>query len=123
MPRSETLTGTCHCGAVAFEVSRPDFIVACNCSICRRYAALWVHAPPATARLTKGADQTTPYIWGDGDIAFHSCKTCGCVTHWQGTDATDGGRWAVNMRMTDPDARANIRLRHFDGADSWEFLD
>ena len=30
---------------------------------------------------------------------------------------------AVNLNLCDPAEAANIPLRHFDGADSWSFLD
>jgi hypothetical protein len=30
---------------------------------------------------------------------------------------------AVNMNMADPAAIEGIRVRHFDGADTWAFLD
>jgi hypothetical protein len=30
---------------------------------------------------------------------------------------------AVNLRLADPDVMAAVPIRHFDGADTWEFLD
>ena len=30
---------------------------------------------------------------------------------------------AVNLRLADPDVVAKVPVRHFDGADTWEFLD
>lgn len=30
---------------------------------------------------------------------------------------------AVNAAMLDPDQISHLRVRHFDGADSWDFLD
>jgi hypothetical protein len=53
-------------------------------------------------------------------LAFHSCRTCGCTTHWEGQRDS---RMAVNCRMADPAAIAALRIRRFDGADSWAFLD
>jgi len=114
---SDTLTGECHCGAVRFTVSRPAFTVSCNCSICRRYATLWVHAPPATASVN-GPTQT--YEWGDKDLVFHACAICRCITHWS-SNLDD--KVAVNVRNCPPDQIADIPVRHFDGADSWTFLD
>ncbi len=116
------IKGSCHCGAVTFEIAQtPEKMVSCNCSICRRYAALWVHQPPMTSvMLNAPKDATHTYSWGDKSIEFHSCKTCGCITHWQGVD---GKRFAVNLRLAEPDQIKDIRVRHFDGADTWEFLD
>lgn len=121
MAERDILTGSCHCGAVRFEISRPDWVVSCNCSICRRYAALWAHCPPNTGRLLAGAGTTQEYLWGDRLIAFHFCKTCGVTTHYAGTD---GGRASFNLRLADdPGVLDKIRVRHFDGADSWAFVD
>jgi len=30
---------------------------------------------------------------------------------------------AVNCRLAEPEHVAGIRVRHFDGADSWQYLD
>src|SRR5437763_8152672 len=36
------LSATCHCGSVRIHVRRaPRTVTHCNCSICRRYGALW----------------------------------------------------------------------------------
>ena len=36
------LVGTCHCTAIRIEVpGRPDWLIDCNCSICRRNGARW----------------------------------------------------------------------------------
>jgi len=116
------ITGSCHCGAVSFEVAHPPKrLVSCNCSICRRVAALWVHSPPAKGVVLNAPEGSTNiYSWGDKSLQFHSCKVCGCTTHWSGVN---GGRFAVNFRMVDPDSYKNIPVRRFDGADTWEFLD
>lgn len=115
------IKGTCHCGAVSFEVtSTPKFAVSCNCSICRRLATLWVHAPPATVTLNAPDNATVPYVWGDKSLAFHTCRTCGCTTHWVGLT---GERMAVNIRLAAPEAIKDLPIRHFDGADTWAFLD
>lgn len=116
------ITGACHCGAVSFEIAqKPPRIVECNCSICRRYAALWVHAPPAEGVvLTAPEGATNAYSWGDKGLIFHACKTCLCLTHWA---SREGPRFAVNVRMAAPADIADIKVRHFDGADTWEFLD
>lgn len=118
------IRGSCHCGAVTFELAEtPEWLTACNCSICRRIGSLWAHAERGRITLTGAADATLAYAWGDRTLAFHTCKTCGCTTHWEPLDSQPTSRMAVNCRMSDPADIAGLRVRHFDGADSWSFLD
>ncbi|UWQ14946.1 GFA family protein [Aliiroseovarius sp. M344] len=120
---SDKINGACHCGAVTFEVSPPEFAVSCNCSMCRRYAALWAHCPPNEGAVLTGHDHLDAYSWADHMIDFQSCKTCGCVTHWSSAENTDQKRIAVNLRMASLEVINSLHIRHFDGADTWEFLD
>ena len=85
---------------------------------------LWAYGTLATVSVTTAQGATLGYIQGDRSLATHSCRTCGCTTHWLSlTDDGPATRIAVNMRMADPGDWAGIRVRHFDGADTWEFLD
>ena len=63
------------------------------------------------------------YTWGDKSIEFYHCKSCGCLTHYESVDKSEGSRIAVNARMMGPEDIRDIRLRTFDGADTWKFLD
>jgi hypothetical protein len=118
------LSASCHCGAIRIEVSRrPRSLTQCTCSICRRYGALWAYFTRKTARVCGAPGASTPYVWNDKVIAFHHCNTCGCLTHYESTDKSDSGRLAVNARMMSPADIAGIRVRIFDGADTWKFLD
>lgn len=119
------ITGTCHCGAVRFEISEnPGRLVDCNCSICRRIGALWGHVPVTAVKLTCEPDATIAYVHGDRTLAFHTCRTCGCTTHWESLAPNEEDAvMAVNFRMCpDPDI-ARFEIRKFDGADTWAFLD
>ena len=42
---------------------------------------------------------------------------------WIGLDGKENSKMAVNFRMCEPDDYEGIRIRRFDGADTWEFLD
>jgi hypothetical protein len=63
------------------------------------------------------------YIWGDRTLALHHCATCGCTTHWASIDPNQQDRMGINARMFDPGAIAGVRIRRFDGAETWTFLD
>lgn len=60
---------------------------------------------------------------GARTLAFHSCKTCGCTTHWTSLDPATNDRMAVNCAMADPHLIADLRIRTFDGAESWTYMD
>lgn len=63
------------------------------------------------------------YVWGDKNLAFVSCRTCGCTTHYEPLDPQVHSRMAVNCNMANGDDIAGLRVRHFDGAKTWTFLD
>ena len=109
-----TVTGSCHCGGVRITVPRlPEWVGACNCSLCTRLAWLVAYYPPAEVAVE---GETTPYVWGDRMIGIHHCPTCGCGTHWQ-TLGEDFGRMGVNARLLDGFAEAGVPIRHMDNAD------
>ncbi len=71
----------CHCTTVRFELAAmPEWLLDCNCTICRRYGAMWAYPEPSEVRFVSGAEATDTYAWGDRMLAFHRCKECGCVT-------------------------------------------
>lgn len=117
------ITGSCHCGAVTWRYpKRPDKLTSCNCSYCRRAGGLWAYAHPGDIDVAYAPGSVIRYIQGDRTLAYVSCANCGCTTHWENLDA-DADRMAVNFAMADPSEVEGIRIRHFDGADSWTFLD
>ncbi len=118
------IRGTCHCGTVTFKTEHtPAWLTRCNCSFCRRTGALWVHVEVRDAVLTYPPGATLTYVWGDKTLAFHTCRICGATTHWMPLDARPDARMGLNALMAKPEAIAAFRVRTFDGADTWDFLD
>ena len=121
--RAVKLSASCHCGAVRLELPRrPRTLTSCNCSICRRYGALWAYYRRSTFRVICEPGATASYAWGAKNIHFVRCRTCGCVTHHErkGSPAHPVG---VNARNLDPEALGAVRVRHLDGAATWKYLD
>lgn len=84
--------GNCHCGSVTFEVTADAEItsgVRCNCSLCRRKAAVMVLVDQSAFKLTGGEDSLTEYNWNTGAARHFFCKTCGIYTHHQPRTAPD----------------------------------
>ena len=111
------ISAHCHCGNVELTIDAlPEFLGDCNCSICRRYQALWgYYEPDAVSVKTRDAD-TVAYIWGDRMVTFQHCPICGCITHYVSTDKCPGQGIAVNFRMLDPGLYANVAIKEFDNA-------
>src|SRR5579859_6262890 len=106
------IDASCHCGAVRFAVaSAPADVNDCGCSICRRYGTLWAYYNPAEVRFAAGGGPTDIYMWGDRDLEFHRCRTCGCITHWAAADRTVP-RMGVNARLMPQEVLAAIPVRH-----------
>ena len=119
-----SISGSCHCGNISFEARHaPEFLVACNCSLCRRLGALWTHTATENVTILRSGGGTRPYVWGDRTLEVHSCENCGCVTHWENLQPEIRDVIAVNMRLARPDVMARLPVRNFDGADSGEFID
>ena len=113
-----TSRAACHCGAIVIEIPDvPDKVVECNCSICRRLGALWVYRPPEEVALLHNGGATCTYVWGERRIEFHTCRICGCTTHWENLQPQDDSVMAVNVRLVDPVQTSDLRIRRFDGAD------
>jgi len=121
MPDPSAVTeGACHCGAVRWRLTGdPGTVTACNCTLCRRYGALWAYDYEDGRIAVEG--ETRIYSWGDRDIGFHFCPACGCMAYWRGLKRGEDGRrrMAVNLRLAEPDAVAALPVNHFDGFQTW----
>lgn len=104
-------TGSCHCGAVRFEVTAEiDHVRVCDCSICRKRGALNYRVPRENLQVLRGWDNLTLYEWGTRTAKDYFCRTCGILPFRRPSDPTpqelregvlpfDG--WAVNVRCLD----------------------
>ena len=83
---TQTVDGTCHCGAVRFEADLAagyTTIRRCTCSLCRRRGAVAVSAALGGVRVTEGADKLTSYRFNTGTAEHFFCSICGIYTHHQ----------------------------------------
>ncbi|MBN9430994.1 MAG: GFA family protein [Bosea sp.] len=120
----ERLIGTCHCGGAHWTLSGdPGPVTACNCTLCRRYVALWAYdfenervALNGTTTAFPRHDRKKPVL------ETHFCPTCGCLLCWRDLTTTADGRrrMAVNIRLAPPEAVAHLPVHHFDGLASFK---
>ena len=114
--------GSCLCGAVRWQFEeQPDGATACNCTACRRYGVLWAYDYEDESIKVSG--KTQAYVRGKA-LEFHFCPVCGCVTFWraQQNDQEGRRRIAVNLRLAEPEAVAQIPIDHFDGLNTFDDL-
>lgn len=116
----QTYAGSCHCGAVRFEVETDlSGLGDCNCSMCSRLGWVMQSVPEADFRLLSGADRLTTYRFNTEAIAHEFCAICGIESFARGANG-EGQRFVtINTACLAgvPDiARANVK--HWDGR-SW----
>lgn len=84
--------GSCHCGAVQFELEAAEKIKCrdCNCSICSKSGYLHLILPQFKFRLLKGADNLTTYTFNTGVAQHKFCRTCGIKSFYIPRSNPDG---------------------------------
>ena len=120
-------TASCHCGAVKLEIARkPRKLAACNCSMCRRYGAIWAYFQRKSVDVICENGALEKYGWRNRTLEFYRCRTCGCVTHHERSEkrADETDTRAVNIRnIDDPSIVRELPIKLLDGASSWDILD
>jgi hypothetical protein len=71
--------GSCHCGAVSFEVETQGQLEVedCNCSICLMSGFLHLIVPKTQFRLLAGEGFLETYTFNTGVARHTFCKRCG----------------------------------------------
>jgi hypothetical protein len=113
-----TYRGSCHCGAVRFEVDAAQRLVCldCNCSICTKSGYLHLIVPRSRLRIVQGEPSLVTYMFGTGIARHYFCRTCGIKPFYVPRSNPDG--IDVNVRCLDP-VPTDIEVQPFDGR-NWE---
>src|SRR5258706_4119907 len=107
--REETMIeAVCNCGAVRIEVDAPQEVFDCPCSVCQKFGTLWSYYHPAKVRIIAEPGATDIYLRGAPRLEFHSCKVCGCQTHWAPVNPASP-KMGVNARLMPPEVLAAAR--------------
>jgi hypothetical protein len=115
-PRNHT--GSCHCGAVRFEVTADLSAGAsrCNCSICLKVAQIGTIVKPEAFALLAGEDSLSTYAWGAKISRRYFCKHCGIHGFARGHLAQLGGDYvSVNLNCLDGVEIHELSVKHWDG--------
>lgn len=111
-------TGSCHCGAVTFEVEAPEAVEVenCNCSICAMTGFLHLIVPARNFRLLGGEELLTTYRFNTGVAQHKFCRICGIKPFYIPRSNPDGVD--VNLRCLHNRPR-QVDIVDFDGQ-NWE---
>ena len=111
--------GSCHCGAVTYEVEAPaDLNVSeCNCSICSRSGYLHLIVSSDKFRLLSGKENLTTYTFDTHEAKHLFCKTCGIKSFYIPRSHPDGV--SVNVRCLEDSTIESMHIEQFDGK-NWE---
>jgi|TARA_B100001063_G_scaffold46038_1_gene39799 hypothetical protein len=75
---------TCHCGEVEAAINIDgdlEKIVKCNCSICKRKAAIMSMVKNEDFKIIKGEDKLKLYQFHSKVAKHYFCSNCGIYTH------------------------------------------
>lgn len=110
--------GSCHCGAVKFEVEAPETLEVdrCNCSICSKSGFLHLIVPKNKFRLLCGESFLSTYTFNTGVAKHTFCKVCGIKPFYIPRSNPDGVD--INVNCLDTEA-ARMEITEFDGK-NWE---
>lgn len=97
MPRH---TGSCHCGALRFEIdAQITQVTECNCSVCRKKGILHHRVAPQNFRLLSDTSALGTYTFGTHAAKHHFCKVCGIHVFTRPRAAPH--LYTVNVRVLD----------------------
>ena len=121
-----TYLGSCHCGAIRFEIDAViDHVRSCDCSVCRKRGALILRVPEADFRLLTPADEAFVYRWGSMTGADYICRTCGIMPFRRPSQPTTKERergiepfdgWAINTRCLENFEPGSVPVRKINGS-------
>jgi hypothetical protein len=111
--------GSCHCGAITFEVEAPEDmeVSECNCSICSRAGYLHLIVPKSKFNLLSGIEHLQTDTFDTHEAKHLFCKSCGIKSFYIPRSHPDG--ISVNVRCLDDSTIKSINIEQFDGK-NWE---
>ncbi len=110
-------TGSCHCGAVKFEiVADIEGLMECNCSICSRAGWRLAFVPEPAFVLLQGDDALQDYQFGKQHTHHVFCRSCGVRPFSWGPGEDGTKMYAVNTRCLEGLEPRELPVQQFDGA-------
>jgi len=122
----KTYAGSCHCGAVRFEVDADiDHVRVCDCSVCSKRGALIYRVAADALRLLTPLETLSVYRWGSYTAADYFCRVCGILPFRKPSQPTAEERaagvqpfdgWAVNTRCLESFDPSSVPVKQIYGS-------
>lgn len=109
-----TYKGSCHCGAVAFEIDT-EFteFTKCDRSLCRNKNAVMTKVHESRFRLLQGEEVLGLYQWNTRVAKHHFCTRCGIYTFHRKRVTPDF--FGINVYCLDDADISNVPIVEVDG--------
>lgn len=116
MSEAKTHSGSCHCGAVRYEVATNlTPVISCNCSICARTGSVLTFVPKSQFKLLSGEENLSDYQFGKKKVHHLFCKTCGIRPFGSGAMPDGTEMIAINVRCLDGVDVSQLEVTQVDG--------
>jgi len=111
------ISGSCHCGRIAFEAEGEfDKALECNCSFCRRKGVLLAFVPRGQFELNTPREDLSTYQFNHHAIAHYFCANCGVAPFSEATMPNGAEMAAINLRCVPVIDLAALTVTQYDGA-------
>lgn len=108
------LNGSCHCGAVRFQVSADIVeLTTCDCSLCVKKNAVMAKVHESELAVTQGQDELRLYEWNTKAAKHYFCGRCGIYTFHRKRAAPD--HFGINVFCLDGFDATGIPVRATEG--------
>ena len=118
MSEVKTYTGSCHCGAIKYNVALAsvDSAMACNCSICSRMGWRLAFVPATEFNLLQGEEALVDYQFGHKRAHHYFCGACGVRPFGRGTMGDGAETVMINLRCVEGVDAETLEVHWYDGA-------
>ncbi|MBB3891255.1 hypothetical protein GGQ61_001972 [Phenylobacterium haematophilum] len=108
------LAGSCHCGAVRFQVEAEiTELTSCDCSLCVKKNAVMAKVHESALNITAGEEHLSLYRWNTGVARHYFCSRCGIYTFHRKRAAPD--HFGINVFCLDGFDPSTIPVRATEG--------
>lgn len=111
-----TWHGSCHCGAVRFEVEGPIAeAYTCDCSLCSKKNALMANVHESRLKIIAGEDRLRLYQWNARIAKHYFCTVCGIYPFHRKRSIPN--YYGVNLKCLDDFDVTSLPVRAAEGKD------